>query len=75
MALETELRFFRQHRDELLQRHEGKFALVKGEVLVGVFLTFDEAYAQGVTYFGQQLFLVRLITRKGSIVRIPTRYG
>lgn len=61
LALETELRVFNQHRKNLLQHHEGEFALVKGEWLVGTFSTSDEAYAQGMMRFGRQLFLVKRI--------------
>jgi hypothetical protein len=74
MALGTELRFFYQHRDELLQYHEGKFALVHGEELVGVFSTFDEAYAHGVARLEHELFLVKQIT-PAKLLRLPSRYA
>ena len=74
VALETEHRVFRQYRDELARQREGQFVLVKGDELVGIFSTFDEAYAQGVTQFGQQLFLVKRIARRGRVVRLSSRF-
>jgi hypothetical protein len=48
MALETELRYFGEHKEEWLKHYEGKYALVKGETLVGTFTTFQEAYQRGI---------------------------
>ena len=75
MALETEHRVFDKHRDELARHHEGQFVLVKGDELVGRFSTFDEAYAQGLTQFGLQLFLVKRITRRARVVPLPSRFS
>ncbi len=74
MALEAEQEVFRQHRRDLLKDHEGKFALVARGELVGVFETFDDAYAHGVARFGQSLFLVKQITR-GMVRRLKPRYA
>jgi hypothetical protein len=75
MALEAERRFFRQRRAELLRHHEGKFALVHGEELVGVFSTFDDAYAHGIARFGRQLFLVEQISPAKPLAHLPSRYA
>ena len=74
MALEAEQEVFHQHRRHLLEHHEGKFALVARGELVGVFGTFDDAYAHGVTRFGHSLFLVKQITRR-MVRRLNSRYG
>lgn len=63
MTLEADRRIYRQQYRHLLQNHEGKFALVGRGELVGVFDTFDDAYVNGVAWFGQSLFLVKQITR------------
>ena len=74
MALEAEQRVFRQHRRHLLKHHEGKFALVGRDELIGVFETFDDAYVHGVARFGQSLFLVKQISR-GMARRLTPRYA
>lgn len=73
MTLEAERNIFRQHYGHLLKHHEGKFALVGRGELVGVFESFDDAYAHGVARFGQSLFLVRQISRI-AVKRLKSRY-
>ncbi len=60
--LETELRYFNEHRSELLQRAAGKFALVKGEALIGTFELETEAIGHGYRTLGNVPFLVKRIT-------------
>jgi hypothetical protein len=35
-SLRQEALFFEQHREELVERANGKFALIKGESLIGI---------------------------------------
>lgn len=37
LSLETELKYYNSKREELLQHYEGKYALIIGEELVGIF--------------------------------------
>lgn len=60
--LETELRYFNQHRSELLKNAAGKFALVKGEALVGTFESETEAIRHGYQTLGNVPFLVKQVT-------------
>jgi hypothetical protein len=60
--LETELRYFQEHRTDLLVSSEGKFALVKGESLIGVFDSEDDAIRHGYQNLGNVSFLVKQIT-------------
>ena len=61
MALENEKEFYKQHRDEWLPRHEGKVAVIKGEELIGVFDTIEDAYEEAVRRLGNELFLIARI--------------
>jgi len=61
LRLETELRFFDEHREELLQQHAGKYALIKGETLHGAFDTQENAYEHGVDLFGPDEFLIKQV--------------
>jgi len=57
--LEKELETFEAHKDELLAKAAGKFALVKGSEVVDVFDTAEDAIRQGYDRFGNVPFLVK----------------
>jgi hypothetical protein len=61
-SLETELRTFRSHRDELVGQAKGKYVLIKGERVVGFFEDQTDAISNGFKEFGNTSFLVKLIT-------------
>jgi len=61
--LETELRYFSEHRRELLQQAPGEFALVKGEALIGTFDSEIAAIRHGYRTLGNVPFLVKQITQ------------
>src|SRR5436305_10513334 len=61
VVLRPELEFFEQHRFELLDKASGKYALVKGSELLGVFDTELEAVRAGYHQFGNEAFLVKHI--------------
>jgi hypothetical protein len=60
--LETELRYFNEHRAALLNDAAGKFALVKAEELIGVFDSETAAIRHGYQTLGNVPFLVKQIT-------------
>ncbi len=64
MALEHELETFQRELPTLLQSegNRGKFALVYGDAVSGVFTTVDEALDVGYELFGLKSFLVKEIT-------------
>jgi hypothetical protein len=70
-ALQEELAFFEQNRPDLVKTHLGKFALVKGRVLIDTFTTFPEAYTKGVELFGPEPFLVKPILAEEPKQTIP----
>ena len=59
--LERELATFEKSKDLLRWEHEGEFALVKGDVVVGTFDTFEKADDAGLAQFGTDPFLVKQI--------------
>jgi hypothetical protein len=69
--LEQERLFYAAHEPEWLETHEGKFVVVKGEELVGIFDSLDEALAAGATRFGLSSFLVRRVGEGEQTVTIP----
>jgi len=59
--LRSEVEYFEQHRVELLERAPGKYALVKGSELLGIYDTELEAIGSGYRRLGNDAFLVKQI--------------
>ncbi len=72
MPLEQEVAYYNSIRAELIKNHEGKFALIKGEKLFGVFDQAESAYGEGVKLFGSQTFLVKQILRDDPVETTAT---
>ena len=62
LELESELRFFNDHRRELLETAAGKFALIKGNELLGTFDSENAAVRYGYQTLGNVPFLVKQVT-------------
>jgi gag-polyprotein putative aspartyl protease len=69
--LEIEMRYFNDHRAELMREAAGKFALVKGDVLLGTFDSETAAIRHGYETLGNVPFLVKQITE----VDIPLNFA
>lgn len=59
LELESELRYFEQHRIEWLRQAAGRYVLVKGAELIGTFASEGEAVGAGFRRFGTEAFLVK----------------
>jgi hypothetical protein len=59
--LQQELEFFERQRLELLTRAPGKYALIKGSELIGIFDTELEAARAGYRRIGNEPFLIKHI--------------
>ncbi len=62
-VLDAETATFQEHRDELLGSAEGKFVLVKGEQVVGVYDSKRDAITEGYRRFGNTPFLVKQVLK------------
>ena len=62
MALETELKHYESIKEELLKHHEGKYALIIGEKLIGTFDHREEAYNKGIQQRGNVPMLIKRIS-------------
>jgi len=60
MALEKELETYEAKLPEL-KEHEGKFALIKGDKIVDVYGTYEDALKQGYAMFKLEPFMVKQI--------------
>jgi hypothetical protein len=61
--LDIEWETFELHREELVGRSEGKFALIHGDQVLGVFDSQQDAITQGYERLGNVPFLVKQILR------------
>ncbi|MDE3068109.1 MAG: hypothetical protein KGJ60_11235 [Verrucomicrobiota bacterium] len=71
MALEKELQFSAENKTEWAKAHLGKFALVKGSELIGVYDNAETAIAEGAKRFGAESFLVRQVDLEEKDIYIP----
>lgn len=62
-VLDTELKTYEQHRDQLLGTAEGKFVLIRNDQVIGVYDSKMDAIAQGYQKFGNVPFLVKQIVK------------
>jgi hypothetical protein len=70
--LESEQKYFDEHKDELVEKYLDRFVLIKGEELVGVFNTVEEAISEGARRFGLSSFMVRQVSKEAEAeVYIP----
>ena len=71
MTLEIEQDYFSRNKEELLKHHEGKFALISGESLIGIWDSQERAYREGVVRFGNVSFLIKRILEEEPVESIP----
>ena len=69
--LEKERAFYEKNKEDWASRYSGQFALVRGEELVGVFPTIEEALSEGARRFGVEPFLVRQVGKPQEDIHIP----
>lgn len=60
MALEKELETYRNKLPEL-KAEEGKFVLIKGDEVAGIYVAYEDALKEGYRRFGLEPFLVKQI--------------
>jgi hypothetical protein len=69
--LEQERQYYAEHLAEWLTSYPGKFVLVKGQELIGVFDTIEDALSEGARRFALEPFLVRRVEKNREDVSIP----
>jgi hypothetical protein len=73
--LATEANFYRREVGRLLaEGHEGRWVLIEGEKIVGIWNTRDEAFAIASERFFRQAVLVKQILEWEPLLRIPLRW-
>jgi hypothetical protein len=59
--LETELKTFKANHARLLGEHRDKFVLIKGDDVIDVFSSIDDALKRGYDLFEGEPFLVKQV--------------
>ncbi len=72
-TLDLELGTYDAKREELLASAEGKFVLIKGEEMAGVYDSQEDAVRQGYGQFGNVPFLVKQVLRVDEPYRFVSR--
>jgi hypothetical protein len=62
MALETETATFERLRADRLAGEEGRFAVIKGDQLVGLFDTYSDGLKAGYDAAGLEPFLIKQVS-------------
>ena len=69
--IKAEWDFFRRERPRLLaEGHEGRWVLIKGEEIIGIFDSFREARSAGTRRYGLAPMLVQQILRSYKPIRM-----
>jgi hypothetical protein len=63
MALEAEFRYYKDHQDDLVAKHEGQFVVIKGDELLGVYPSYEEAYRETSKDHDLGTFLIQHVER------------
>jgi hypothetical protein len=65
-----EVQTFRRELPRLLaEGHEGKWALIQGDEIIGLYPTFDEAYRAGLERFLRQRFILQPVREWQPLLR------
>jgi len=72
--LEVESEYFESQRQMLLQHHEGQFALISGQRILGTYTTEAEAYEAGLSQLGNRPFLIRQIRSEEPTLQAPVLF-
>lgn len=70
--LEKENKYYQSIKQKLLEESEGKFALIKGDKLIGLFDTDMDAYQVGIDRFGNVPFLIIRVEKDEETYWMPT---
>jgi hypothetical protein len=69
--LETELKYLQTHKDDLAKLYPGRFLVIKGEEVSGVYETREAALTGAVEKHGLTNVLIRRAEDTDEIVSIP----
>lgn len=67
--LEQELKVFNEHKAQLLSENpSGGFAVIKGDEILGVWVSRVDALKEGIEHYGNVAFLIKDINESDSVI-------
>lgn len=72
IKLKTELEFFESKKREWLEKYRDKYVLIKGEELIDVFTSVEDAYKEGVRRYGNNPFFIKKVVETEDTEQIPS---
>jgi len=69
--LEKELSYFEKNKEKWLGQYDGKFVLIKGEELAGVYDTNEQALTAAASLYGLTSYLIRRVTKNQEDIKLP----
>ncbi len=72
MALERELAYYKNHKEEFLE-HEGKYVVIHGETVAGFWETYEDALQVACREFGLEPFFIKRVENPEPIHYIRGR--
>ena len=69
--LEKEITYYLSRKDEFVNDHFGKFVLIKGDKLIGVFNSHTEALSEAARKFGLDSYLIKQILVNDEDIEVP----
>lgn len=72
IELKEELMFFQSKKAEWVGKYKNKFVLIKRKEFIDVFVSFEDAYKEGVRKFGNQPFFIKKVNETEHIEQIPS---
>lgn len=72
--LVVELEFYKENKEEYLARFPGRFVLIQGRELVGVYLDWSSAMRDGLRMLGNVSMLIKEVVREETTEFVPIRF-
>lgn len=78
--LEKEIECYKNHQEELLKLYRGRYLVIKGERILGVYDSFEKAYLETRKQHNPRTFLIQLCEEGRDVyvktfqARLPVRY-
>ena len=69
--LEKELKYYQEHKEELLINHKGKYVLIKDDKFINSFTKMEEAFEEGTRLYGSAPFLIKYVSDEEKIESLP----
>lgn len=75
MELDQELKTYREHLETWMRDHAGKFAVIKDDRVIGIYVDYEDALSVGYERCGLVPFLVKKIESPETVLYFTRELG